>query len=355
MSPGCRSRLAPERSVSRGIAPSGRLVGPWRVHEPSAAWKCRIGPWPPLWNRTRCESASSTPTNAVTKRSEGSVSASWLLTWMNAGLEIGVQPERHSEHRLHLRDRQRRGDAMARGVRQHHEQAAVDGQQVEGVAAGQLGGLRHAEDVVTRERRHQRRQRAHLHHPRQLELVAQPLALQQRLGHADALQRHRALRRECHGEGLVVVVEDAPRLVQHLHDADERIVVVDQRQRQRAAGAVPGFAVDARVEPRVGVAVGHVDDFPAAGAGSDQPRRRGNPDGRGAGRHLQDQFIPGGVVEPDRAAIGREHLLRGGHHFREHRHQVERRRKRSRDIEDGLEIADRKGTLARARTHRARM
>ena len=73
---------------------------------------------------------------------------------------------------------------------------------------------------------------------------------------------------------LVVGVEDAVRLVQHLHHADEHVLVVDQRQRQHAARAVAGAPVDVRIEARVGVAVGHVDDLAVARAGADEARCR---------------------------------------------------------------------------------
>ncbi len=131
---------------------------------------------------------------------------------------------------------------------------------------------------------HRRRQRAHLHDARHLERLAHLLAFDHRLGHAHALQRDRALRRERRREHLVVGVEHAAGLVQHLHHADQHVLVIDERQREHAARAVAGRAVDAGIEARIGVAVGNVDDAPIVRARADQAGARRHADRRDACR-----------------------------------------------------------------------
>ena len=120
------------------------------------------------------------------------------------GLEVGAQPERDAQHRLHLRHRQRRRDAVARGVAEHDRAGLLDTRQVERVAAGQLGGPERAAHVVAGDRRHRGGQRAHLDVARHLELLPHLLAFDQRRGHAHPLQRDGALRGERRGERFVV-------------------------------------------------------------------------------------------------------------------------------------------------------
>ena len=74
---------------------------------------------------------------AVTKRPSGRVSAKLVVDLAEGGFEVGAEAQRHAQHRVHLRDRQRRRDAVPGGVAQHDQQALVDERQVVGVAAGQ--------------------------------------------------------------------------------------------------------------------------------------------------------------------------------------------------------------------------
>ena len=106
-----------------------------------------------------------------------------------------------------------------------------------------LAGRERAEEVVAGKRGHGGRQRAHLDDARHFELLAHLLAFDHRLRHAHALQRDRALRRQHRRQRLVVFVEDAVRLVQDLHHADEDVLVIDQRQREHAARPVVGLPV----------------------------------------------------------------------------------------------------------------
>ncbi len=154
-------------------------------------------------------------------------------------VEVGAEPERHAQHGVHLRDRQRRRDAVAGGIGEHGEQALIEQRQVEGIPSGQLGGLESAIHFVAHKRRHGGRQGCHLNHARRLELVAHLFAFDQVVGHAHALQSHRALGRQHRGKGLVVLVEHAALLVQDLHHAHQHILVVHERQRQHAARSVP--------------------------------------------------------------------------------------------------------------------
>ena len=117
---------------------------------PVAAWKCRIGPWPPLWKRTRCVDGSSSADEGGDEAVVGQGVGELVVHLHERGLEIGAQAERHAQHRLHLRDRERRRDAVAGGVGQHDEQPLIEQRQVERVAAGELRGLEGAVDVVAR-------------------------------------------------------------------------------------------------------------------------------------------------------------------------------------------------------------
>ena len=112
---------------------------------------CRIGPCPPLWKRSRCVAGSSRPMKAVMKRSAGSVSARRLLTCDVRDVEIGAEPERHAQHRVHLGHRQRRRDAVAGGIAEHDQEPALEQCEVERVAARELGRPRRAADLVAGE------------------------------------------------------------------------------------------------------------------------------------------------------------------------------------------------------------
>ena len=86
--------------------------------------------------------------NAVTKRPSGSVTASWSLTCLNAVSRLATEAERDAQHRVHLRDRQRRRDAMPSGVAQNDQQTLVDRCEVEGIAPRLRGRQERAVDVV---------------------------------------------------------------------------------------------------------------------------------------------------------------------------------------------------------------
>ncbi len=204
------SRLTAGRSEVSGMAASGKLVGLCRANVPLAAWKCRIGAWPPLWKRIRWVAASSSPMKAVMKRSSASVVGQLVVDLHECGLEVGAHPESHAQHRLHLRHRKRRRDAMAGRIAQDDEQALVDARDRSNVSPPvRLGRPERAVDVVAGKRGHVGGQRAHLDDARHFQLLAHLLALDHRLGHAHPLQRDRALRGQRRGEHLVVVVEDA--------------------------------------------------------------------------------------------------------------------------------------------------
>jgi hypothetical protein len=146
-------------------------------------------------------------------------------------LQVGAHAESHAKHRLHLRDREGRPDAMAGRVTEHHQEPLLDHGEIERVAAAQVRGPEGPVHVVPRNGRHGRGQEAHLHHARHLELLAHLFALDQRLGHLHPLQRDRALRREDRGQVLVGRFEDAAvGLVEDLHHAHENALVVHQRQ-----------------------------------------------------------------------------------------------------------------------------
>ena len=268
------------------------------------------------------------------------------------GFEVRAHAKGHQQHRVHLRHRQRRCNTMARGVAQDRQQALVDQRQVERVPAGEACGPKRPEEIVTGKRRHGGGQRAHLHDARHFQFLAHLLALEKRCRHAHALQRDRTLRRQCRGERLVVLVEGAARLVEDLHDAHQHVLVVDQRKRQHASCPIPRGPVHFRVEALVGIAVGHVDDPAVARACAHDPGARRHTQGRDAGRDLEHQFVPGGVVQPHRTTFGLQYLLGRVHHLGEHGHEIERGRQFAGDREDGLHVPHRQAALGRAQARR---
>src|ERR1700674_413766 len=261
------------------------------------------------------------------------------------GFEVGTEPKSHSEHRVHLRNRKRGGDAMAGCVGQNGEQSLIEDRQVEGISTGKVCGFEGAIHIVACEQRHGGRQRAHLHHAGGLQFLTHLLAFDEVLGHAHALQRDRALRCQHGSECLVVLVEDAIHLVQYLHHADQDVLVVHQRKRQHAAGSITGTLVHFRIEALVCVAVGYVDDPAVArtGAGQTDARRYTN---RGeAGGNLDHQLVRRGVIQPHRPAVGAEDLFGCAHHFGQHSLQVKRGRQLARDREDRLHVRHGKAAL----------
>ena len=109
-------------------------------------------------------------------------------------------------------------------------------------------------------------------------------------------------------------------------------------KREHAARPVAGGPVHVGIETPVRVTVGDVDDPAIVRARADDPGAGGNAHRRDAGRDLEHQLVRRGVVQPDRAAIGMQDLLRRVHHFGQHRHEVERRRELARDREDHLHV-----------------
>ena len=186
------------------------------------------------------------------------------------GLEIRAQAERHPQHGLHLRHRQGRRNAVTGRVGEHDQHVLANDGEVEGIAAGLSGRPRHAVEVVAGDHRHRGRQRAHLHESRRFELAAQLFAFDHRFRHARPLDRDGALRCQYRSKRFVVGVEDAVDLVQDLHGAHEDVLVIDQGQREHAAGAIAGRAVDLGIEAFVGVAIRDVEDAAFTRARTDE-------------------------------------------------------------------------------------
>ena len=65
------------------------------------------------------------------------------------------------------------------------------------------------------------------------------------------------------------------------------------------------------------------------------------------------ELVGRGVVEPDRAAVGLQHLLGGAHHLGQHGEQVERGRQLAGDREDRLHVPRRKAALVGRCVHAA--
>ena len=190
----------------------------------------------------------------------GQVFGELVVHVQDGGVDVGAQPQRHAQHRVHLRHVQRGCQAMARCVGEDQRHAGRCERDVERVASGQVRGTRHAVDLIALDHRHHGGQRRRLDLARHLELAAHLLAVDQRLGRLRPLQCDCALRRERCGQRFIGLVEHAPALVQDLEHADELVLLVDQRQDERAARVELGAPVHVAVEARVGVAIGDVDD-----------------------------------------------------------------------------------------------
>ena len=229
---------------------------------------------------------------------------------------------------------------MTGRVGEHDQHVLANDGEVEGIAAGLRGRPRHAVEVVAGDHRHRGRQRAHLHESRRFELAAQLFAFDHRFRHARPLDRDGALRRQYRSKRFVVGVEDAVDLVQHLHGAHEDVLVIDQGQREHAAGAIAGGAVDLGIEAFVGVAIRDVEDPAFTRARTDETGTCRNAHRCDAGRDPQHHLVRGGVVEPHGRALRTQDVLGGVDDFRQHGHEVEGCGELARHGEDELDVVD---------------
>ena len=197
--------------------------------------------------------------------------------------------------------------------------------------------------VVARQLGKLLRQDASLHRTGKLDLAMQELAGDQGLGHARARQCYGTLRRQRLGHGLVFSIESAPFAVEQLHDPDQAIVVIHQRQRQAAARAKSRCAVDLSIEARVGVAVGHVDDGAVLRAAACQA---------GTQRHTQLTEVTGNldeelacllVKQPHRRSFGVHNVAGSRRNLAQHGAQVEGRGQCARHSENRLHVLRREG------------
>ena len=149
------------------------------------------------------------------------------------------------------------------------------------------------------------------------------------------------------------MVEDAVDLVQDLHGAHEGVLVIDQGQREHAAGAIAGRAVDLRIEAFVGVAIRDVEDPAFTRARTEETDACRYAHRCDAGRDPQHHLVRGGVVEPHGPALRTEDVLGGFDDFRQHGHEVEGRGELARDGEDELDVVDGKPVQVMAQGHGA--
>src|SRR5262249_41445265 len=194
--------------------------------------------------------------------------------------------------------------------------------------------------------RHRGGQCAHLYFARHLEFLPHTFALDERLGHAYALKRDGALRGQHGRQRFVVLVENPIRLVEDLHDSDENVLVIDQRQGQHAARPVAGSPINLRIETLVRVAVRDVDDPTVARAGARNAGARRDADRGYASRDFENQLVRGGIVQPHRTAIGMKNLFSSVHHLGQHRHQVEGSRQLGGNGQYCLHVRHRQATPA---------
>ena len=235
-------------------------------------------------------------------------------------VDVVSQAHRDAQHRAYLCRAERRPDAVPGCIAdEDHQPPIVERNQVEGVATGLV--RRHADacQLVARDRGHLAGQKADLNLPGDRELPLHSLLGDQRLGHPRPLQCDGALGGERLGDSLVPLVERALVLVEQLQRTDECLVVPDQRHRQRTARAIAGLAVDFRIEARICIAVGHIDDRARLDALADDSALGRDPDRVQSGPDLDDQLVAVGVVQKDRSPIGGEHVAGGIDHLTEHR------------------------------------
>jgi len=74
--------------------------------------------------------------------------------------------------------------------------------------------------------------------------------------------------------------------------------VIDQGQSERAARAVTGAPVDGRIEARIRVAVGDVDNAPFARACADQAGAQRDADVLHVAGDLEHELLRLGIVQP---------------------------------------------------------
>ena len=102
---------------------------------------------------------------------------------------------------------------------------------------------------------------------------------------------------------FVADIESPANLIQQLHHTDQRSEMVDQRQRQTAAGVKSRQAIDIAIETRIGITVRHVDRHLVPGTRADQSNADRKSDVADVARHLQDELTIGFIVQPDRSAL----------------------------------------------------
>ena len=250
-------------------------------------------------------------------------------------VEIRAEPQRDAQHAGHLRGAERRADAVAARIAEQQEQSMlVERHEVEGVAAGLVGRAELAGHVVLRQPRHLRRQRAHLDLARQLDLAVELFGRRQGTRHALALDEDDALRRERLGDALVLGRKRAVLAVDDLQHAHE-LRALDERHGQHAADVVVDVQVDRRIEQRLELAVGNVDDLARTRRQAEDALRETGADWRDARRAAgEDQHALVRLEQPDGGALATQHAARCLADFGQHLSQFERRSELARHLED---------------------
>ena len=129
--------------------------------------------------------------------------------------------------------------------------------------------------------------------------------------------------------------------------------MVDQRQREHAAGAIAGRAVDLGIEALVRVAIRNVEDPAFTRARPDETRTDRNAHWFDSGRDPQHHLVCSRVVEPHGPALRTEDVLGGLDDFRQHGHEVEGCGELARDGENELDVVQGKSVQVRAQGHGA--
>ena len=146
--------------------------------------------------------------------------------------------------------------------------------------------------------------------------------------------------RDARGKGLqpadIHLSERPATLVEHLDDAEALAGPVDDRDVEQIAGAKAGGPIDFRVEARIGIGVGDVEQVAAGECRAGDPRGRGYADLflLGALGHLGPEFVLGRVIDEERRALGVEQLGRRRHDAGEQGIDVQLGRDRFGDLQE---------------------
>ena len=139
------------------------------------------------------------------------------------------------------------------------------------------------------------------------------------------LDGYGGLRREGPQPPFVGAAKHAALAIQYLHHAYPALAPGENRHAQQAVGAVAGVPVELRVETGIAVGVANVDHAAGTEAfpGDTRICREANLLAANTAGDTRKQFVTGGVVEKQGAAVGFEQRGRRRHDFGQQRIEVD--------------------------------